>query len=206
MTTKTKGISRIRLSLEVVRIRPDGSHDSRVSECNSWLKQWAEILSTMFETPASAGGSTAGVLDTGGTGRTVETAAPGNTSEGPRANSAAADETFGIQLGTGATAVDRDDNALDTLIADGSGSGQLDYLATTFSASVAITDGFRFTISRQVNNNSGGAIAVEEIGLALLHRISGPATALFLCLRDLVSESIPNGESRIFRYHWDFIA
>ena len=203
----TQGISGIKLSLEVVRIRADGSHDEpREVECNSWLKQWAEILSTMFETAASAGGSTAGVLDTGGSGRTVETAAPGNASEGPRANSAAADETFGIQLGTGSTAVDRDDNALVTLIADGSASGQLDYLATTFSARVAISGGYRFTISRQVGNNSGGTITVQEIGLALLHRISGPGTALFLCLRDLVTEAIPNGESRIFRYHLDFIA
>ncbi len=206
MTTKTKGISRIRLSLEVVKVHPDGRHESRVAECNSWLKQWAEILSTMFETPASAGASTAGVVDTGGTGRTVETAAPGNASEGPRANSAAADNTFGIQLGTGSTAVDRDDNALVTLIADGSAAGQLDHLATTFSARVAIAGGYRFTISRQVNNNSGGSITVEEIGLALLHRISGPSTALFLALRDLVTEAIPDGAARIFRYHLDFIA
>ena len=207
MTTETKGIGSIKLSLEVVRIRADGSHDEpREADCNSWLKQWAEILSTMFEAASATGGSTAGVLDTGGTGRTVETLAANNAVEGPRANSAAPDETFGIQLGTGSTAVDRDDNALVTLIADGSAATQLDYLATTFSARVAISGGYRFTISRQVNNNSGGTITVEEIGLALLHRISGPSTALFLCLRDLVTEAIPTGESRIFRYHLDFIA
>lgn len=207
MTKETKGIGRIQLSLEVVRIRADGSHEEpREAECNSWLKQWAEIFSTMFETAAAAGATTSSVLDTGGSGQTVETAAPGNSSEGPRANSGAADETFGIQLGTGTTSIDRDDNALVTLIADGSSSTQLDYLATTFSARVAISGGYRFTISRQVNNNSGGTITVKEIGLALLHRISGPGTAKFLCLRDLVTEAIPTGESRIFRYHLDFIA
>lgn len=208
MVVESKGISRISLSLEVVKVNPDGSEgESRESEVNSWLKQWPDIFATMLEgNVLGSGGSTAGVVDTGGTGRTVEQADTQIESEGPRANAAAADNTFGIQVGTGVTAVDRDDNALVTLIAEGAAATQLNYLITTFSSAVAVAGGYRVSISRQVNNNSGGSITVEEIGLAVLHRIAGPATALFLILRDLVTEVIPDTESRIFRYHMDFIA
>lgn len=207
MTTKSKGISRIKLGLEVVKVRLDGTplEEPRTFECNSWLKQWADILSTMMGSGAS-GDSTAGVVDTGGTGRTVEQAATGLASEGPRMNAAAGDETLGVQLGTGVTAVDRDDNALVALIAEGAGAGQLNYLIQAFSLRVEIAGGFRFSLERQVNNNSGGTITVQEIGLVTLHRIAGPSTALFLILRDLVTEAIPTTESRIFRYHMDFLA
>lgn len=207
MTTKSKGISRIRLTLEVIKVNPDGSEGkARGVEVNSWLRGWADILSTMFQTNLFTGGSTAGVVDTGGTPRTVEQANPGVDSEGPRANAAAADTTIGIQVGLTATAVDRDDNALALLIAEGTGLDELNYLATTFSGLVAIAGGFRITLSRQVNNNSALTVTVTEIGLAVLHRIAGPATANFLILRDLVTEAIPATESRIFRYHMDFIA
>ncbi len=207
MTTKSKGISRINLALEVVKVRPDGTplEESRLVECNSWLKQWPDILSTMFQTGA-AGGSTAGVVDTGGTGRTVETAAPANASEGPRMNAAAGDTTIGVQLGLTATPVDRDDNALALLIAEGTGLDQLNYLIQAFSLRVPIAGGFRLSLERQVNNNSALTVTVREIGLAVLHRIAGPSTANFLILRDLVTEAIPATESRLFRYHMDFIA
>ena len=122
-------------------------------------------------------------------------------------NAAAGDTTIGVQLGLTATPVDRDDNALALLIAEGTGLDQLNYLATTFNNVVApIAGGYRISISRQVNNNSALTVTVREIGLAVLHRIAGPSTANFLILRDLVTEAIPATESRIFRYHMDFIA
>ncbi len=206
-TEQRKAISRIKLTLQVVKVNPDGLEDVRAVEVNSWLRGWADILSTMFQTNLTTGGSTAGVVDTGGAARTVEQANPGVDSEGPRANSAAADTTIGIQVGLTATPVDRDDNALALLIAEGTGLDQLNYLATTFNNVVApIAGGYRISISRQVNNNSALTVTVREIGLAVLHRIAGPSTANFLILRDLVTEAIPATESRIFRYHMDFIA
>lgn len=208
MTTENKAISRIKLTLEVVKVNPDGSEgESRAVEVNSWLKQWPDIFSTMLESNVlGSGGSTAGVLDTAGTPQTVEQADTQVESEGPRANAASGDNTFGIQVGLTATPVDRDDNALALLIAEGTGVDELNYLVVTFSSAVPIAGGYRVTTSRQVNNNSALTVTVREIGLAVLHRIAGPSTALFLILRDLVTEAIPATESRIFRYHMDFIA
>lgn len=207
MPVKNKPFSAMRLTLEVVKVNPDGSEgESRAVEVNSWLKQWVELLSTMFEVnSASGGGSTASVLDTSDVSQTMESAGPGVDSEGPRCDAAAGDETFGIQVGLTNTAVDRDDNSLAGLIAEGTGLNQLNYLIQVFSTVLAITDGYRISLSRQVDNNSALTVTVEEIGLALLHRIPGPATANFLVLRDLVTEAIPASESRIFRYHMDWI-
>lgn len=206
MNVKNKPFSGMRLTLEVVKVNPDGSQGaSRSVEVNSWLKQWVEILSTMFETTVGGGGSTAGVLDTSDVSQTLESAASGIDSEGPRCDAAAADNTFGIQVGLTNTPVDRDDNSLADLIAEGTGVDELNYLIQVFSTVLAITDGYRMTLSRQVNNNSALTVTVEEVGLALLYRIPGPATALFLVLRDLVTEAIPATESRIFRYHMDWV-
>lgn len=208
MAVESKAISRIELSLEVVTVNPDGSEgESRTIQVNSWLIQWAEIFSTMLEVdPFVAGGSTPNVVDTGGTGRTIEVAASASASVGPRANGAAGDNTIGVQVGLTNTAVDRDDNSLADLIAEGTGVDELNYLVNVFSGVVAITGGYRVSTSRQVNNNSALTVTVEEIGLAVEMRITGPAVAIFLILRDLVTEPIPATESRIFRYHMDFIA
>lgn len=203
-------MARIRLALEVVKVNPDGSEgESRESEVNSWVKAWPEIFSTMLESNVLAsGGSTAGVIDTGDATRTVQQADTQVESVGPRADGAAGDNTLGIQLGLSTTLVDRDDNKLLNIIAEGTGVNQLNYLINVFSGVVPITGGYRVSTSRQVNNNTAvpATVTVEEIGLIVEHRISGPSVANFLIMRDLVNEAIPATESRIFRYHMDFIA
>ena len=206
---KPKGISRIKLSLEVVKINPDGSEgESRMAEdINSWVKQWPDIIGMMFETGASLGGSTSGVLDTGSGERTIEEAdGAAQASVGPRANALINDNSFGIQVGTGDTAVAVDDDSLATSIVEGTSSGQLTHQAVTFSAKTAISGGYRFSISRQVDNASGGTITVKEIGLVVEQRISGPGIGDFLVLRDLVTQIILDTESFIFRYHMDWIS
>ena len=203
-----KGISRIKLSLEVVKVNPDGSEgESRMAEdINSWVKQWPDIIGMMFETGASLGGSTGGVLDTGSVSRTIEEADGAVATVGPRANALINDNSFGIQVGTGDTAVAADDDSLATLIVEGTSSGQLTHQAVTFSLKTAISGGYRFSISRQVDNASGGTITVEEIGLVVEQRISGPGIGDFLVLRDLVTQIILDTESFIFRYHMDWIS
>ena len=72
---------------------------------------------------------------------------------------------------------------------------------------MAVAGGYRVTISRQFNNNSGAAITVNEIGIAVEHALAAGGTARFLILRDLVSPGalIPNAGSKIFRTHLDFL-
>lgn len=76
---------------------------------------------------------------------------------------------FEIVVGTGDTPFSADDYALDTLIANGSGSGELSHLTTvrgalTYDSSVG-AEKWTMAISRIFNNNSGGDITVKEAGL-----------------------------------------
>ncbi|GAJ05195.1 unnamed protein product, partial [marine sediment metagenome] len=77
----------------------------------------------------------------------------------------AAVNSNGIQVGSGTNAESFEDYALQTLIAEGAGAGQLNY-----AASLAPTKGYAalvFTIAwvRYMNNNSGGNVDVNEVSL-----------------------------------------
>jgi len=77
----------------------------------------------------------------------------------------AAGNAYGIVVGTGANAVTVSDYTLQTLIAHGTGSGQLYYSANywsapTLSGSTYTTEGYR-----QIINLSGGDVTVNEVGI-----------------------------------------
>lgn len=113
------------------------------------------------------------IKDTGGTDRSTSSHA-----NDFRANAVAAVTDFGIVVGTGDTAVTISDYALEALIAEGSGAGQLNYQATAFAGNVQDGDTWYFTVQRVMNNNSGGAITVKEWGL---YGKMGP-TPYYVCL------------------------
>lgn len=145
-----------------------------------------------------------GVVDTGGTSRTVDTGTP--QGDIMRLTAAAADDNFGILVGTGTTAEAAADTALATKIATGNGAGQLAYQATTVSTATAITGGYRLTVTRQFDNNSGGAITVQEIGLVCVTDDSAGADRYFLLVRDLTGgNTINNGASATATYNLDFL-
>lgn len=77
-------------------------------------------------------------------------------------------EDYGIVIGTGTTAFDLDDFRLDTIIASGNTAGKLYYQAqvapvTTYSGDPDFTENILH--KRVYNNNSGGTITVNEVGL-----------------------------------------
>lgn len=77
-------------------------------------------------------------------------------------------ETYGVVVGTGTTAFDLDDYKLDAVITHGNTSGKLYYQAqvaavTTYSGDPDFTQNILF--KRVYNNNSGGTITVNEVGL-----------------------------------------
>ncbi|MBA7713066.1 hypothetical protein ES703_122064 [subsurface metagenome] len=76
-------------------------------------------------------------------------------------------DDIGIQVGTGTNAESFEDYALQTLIVEGSGAGQLNYveqLAPAISYAALI---MKNEMARYFNNNSGGAIGVNEVALLL---------------------------------------
>lgn len=81
-------------------------------------------------------------------------------------NSVAGNSYYGIQVGSDDTGNAFDDHRMWTLITHGESAGKLSYWATNSSS--AFTDGntkFVTTITRYLNNNSGGDVTVNEIGL-----------------------------------------
>jgi hypothetical protein len=75
--------------------------------------------------------------------------------------------TFGILVGTDATAFDIEQYAMLALIGNGTGVGQLSYqsmLTPTWSWTVG-TLTFNFNWYRYMNNNTANTITVEEVGL-----------------------------------------
>ena len=83
--------------------------------------------------------------------------------------SAAADNTFGIQVGTQTSppAIAITDYVLGALIANGNGNGQVVYSATTLTAPATVGSTRKFTIARTFTNNYSSNITINEIGLVL---------------------------------------
>ena len=141
----------------------------------------------------------AGVLDTGGVGRSVTW----SVDFFMYALAGATVDSFGVLVGTSAVAPTRDDIDLGAKVAHGNGAGQLHHQGAILDSPLVVAGGRRLSISRQFDNNSGGPITVEEVALAVQY-VGGPW--YFLALHDSVTEVIPDGDVRVFKYHLDWLA
>ena len=72
---------------------------------------------------------------------------------------------YGIMPGTGTTPVDNLDYVMETLIADGSGAGELTYGSMAFVDPAESVGNIDLVMSRAFTNNSGGTITITEVGL-----------------------------------------
>lgn len=185
----------IKLSIEIMDL-PSGL--SVVQSTHSWVKAMAQLYSAMGDN-----NDITVIKDTSGSDFTFDN---GNTnSSGLRANAALNDDLFGLQVGTGTTAVAKTDNTVETKIADGTSSGQLVYNIMVISVATAISGGYRVSLSRQFDNSSGGTITVEECGVVTQCRDTGAAVKYALIVHDLQTQAISNGVSKIFKYNFDFL-
>lgn len=113
---------------------------------------------------------------------------------------AAGSTTNGIVVGTGNAAESFESHILDSLIANGTGAGQLQY--QEMSAPTPVWDSqnkaFTLELERIMINNSGGAIDVKEVGLIAYLIYSASNESRLLVARDVLSSSVnvPN-ESQI---------
>lgn len=122
---------------------------------HSFLKQWNQLVYVhMAQT------SLAGVIDTGGTPRSIS---PADKDFDMRAS--AGTTTYGIRVGTGNTPVAIDDYALETPIAEGSGVDEMEHLVCTIATSVVAAPNCSFLVSRAIVNNSLAVITVREAAI-----------------------------------------
>lgn len=176
-----------------IEVENPATGDRRVVQTNSWVKQMAQMVLCHLSN-ANVGS----VQDTSGSNQTITP----SDSNPWQVVAGAGVINRGLVVGTGTTAVDKDDNDLQTVISNGTGTGNLSYGAQQITGPTAISGGYRVTLTRQVDNNSGAEITIEEIGIRVIHGSS----QFFLILRDLLSEAIPDGESRLMKYHLDLLA
>ena len=160
---------------------------SKEKRANSFLKQFIQALDNQFTRYYGS------VLDTSNTSRTWASIVT---------SAAITNDNYGIQVGTGSTAVTINDYKLETQIPHGSTSGKLQYGIMQYGipAFTSTTGTLRFT--RVFTNASGGTITVNEIGLASLAYISA-TNRYFLLMRDILSPGVPilNGQSMTLNYN-----
>ncbi len=107
--------------------------------------------------------------------------------------------TRGIICGTGTTAVALTNYKIETIIAHGTGSGQLSYGAMSFDAGLTDSGSTRyFQMYRQITNNSGANITVNE--LALYVSDGYYVTFNYMIDRTLQTFTINNGTSKTITY------
>ena len=113
---------------------------------------------------------------------------------------------YGIVAGAGTTLPNIEDFDLESIIAHGSGSGQMGYGAMTFGLPTSDPGTSHFTLTRDFSNSSGATITVNEVGVrvranALKHNQSWD-TAHFLIIRDVILGGIdvPNGQTLTVNY------
>jgi len=141
---------------------------------HSWVRNAFNLMFTQLAARA-AGDSTfgAGLLSARGTdgtvrwGAAIEIEAFGVDHPDFGYRAPAAVTTKGILVGSGTAAESFEDFRLQTPIAEGAGAGQLNHVASEPSSITWDSVGrvFRNAFARFFNNNSGGSITVNEVGL-----------------------------------------
>ena len=157
---------------------PSGIVLSHAGACpaHSFCKSFSQLLFNVGF--GAAFGVPAAVTDTGGSSVTLA------SDMGYAVNAAITVTTYGIQVGTGTGTESINDTAIGTLIAHGTGAGQLQYGAVTFGAPSTTATTTTFRITRVFTNGSAGAITVQEITL-VGRQTGGAPAASFLLVRDL---------------------
>lgn len=113
-------------------------------------------------------------------------------SSGKAYRAAAASNIHGIQVGSGTNAEDFEDYVLQTLIAEGTGAGQLNYVLSEVptAAYVAGTKTETITLIRYMNNNSDGNVDINEASLVLQGFAGSLSTCRYMMSRDHLTSTV----------------
>ena len=171
-------------------------------EAHSWVRNLYNLL--VCQAGAVAGDSALGLalLDTSGSTRTDPTTQPasGEASSGTSNRriyvglgyglyAGAGIDSFGLVVGTGSDPESFEDYSLGSKISSGNLAGQLSYSTTDAPIISTVGTTKRIQWIRYFNNNSGGAITVNEVGMYTKGCIAAYAITYMLC-RDLVSGGV----------------
>ena len=83
-------------------------------------------------------------------------------------NAGNGNSSYGIVIGTGSTANSTSTIALQSQIVNGTGSGQMQYGANSYTSIAVSGNTVSFQMNRTFTNNSGASITVAEVGIYML--------------------------------------
>ncbi len=181
----------LRLQLEIEIIRPDGTtRYKEKQDVNSWVKQAAQH----FE----AGCKHASV--------TMKRTTGSNTSLNPASSrifdTITGATASGILVGTGSTTPDKDDFVIETEIADGSSSGEMDRTnGIQYEGVLGTSTGFTVLLEKTFTNNSGASITINEV--VIYYRTGA---VLMMGVRDVLATGVVvlAAEAVVVRYFTDW--
>jgi len=154
---------------------------TKPKQSKSLTFQFLQILFTMFSSVNVAGGK-----DVTGAARTIDAdqLQPVNNIVVKCADDS---DVYGIQIGSGDTAVDNMDYALAIKIDHGLAAGELDYGAHSFTYPTEVGANVDGIISRTFFNGSGNSIDVKELGLVAHSKYDPNTAGYFLITRDVIA-------------------
>jgi len=168
--------------------------NERIEKCNSYVENFSIWLFAQLASNART------AVDTGGTSRTIAGGDVSTTLRLSMVPYTTGITTGGILVGTGTNATTISSFAMQTLIAHGTGGGQLSYGEITFVGWTTSGANSWYEISRTLTNSSGGNITVNEVGAVA--RMNATTTQHFLFERTILGtpETINNGVAKTFIY------
>ena len=151
---------------------------------HSFVKQWVQVVKACWQFALEAGGknTAGGAVSIGGA---------------MRIPSPAANDLYGLMVGTGADAVTISDYKLQTKIAHGTLATQIKYGDGQFEAFAVVGSTASFVVKRRFENASGATITVSEAGIYCYD------AANYLCLaRDVLAtpQDVLNGQILELKY------
>jgi hypothetical protein len=165
-------------------------YKSRPKLAESFLIAYAKIFYMKI-----IGSGVQTIKDTGGTDREIVHGA------GMDSAAAAANTLNGLVVGTGTDAVTINDHQLQTKIAHGTGSGQLDYGASVVNLPSSDATSTSLILTRVFSNASGGTVTIREFGIYVSNLMFSQANSRQLCImRDVATIALLNGDQLTLNY------
>lgn len=200
--SKKLGIPVPMMHIKVEATNPDGSAGEKYEGRSRTFNRnfWNAVFTQYSGVAVSSGTFGAGVLSVKNTSGTTKTIG-GRYLDNPNPTLNGADAggivvgglglATGIVVGTGSTAESFENNTLVTLVAHGTGAGQLSYAAqvSPTPSYVAGTKTWTSLYTRIFNNNSGGTIIVAETGIYYSFTVVG-STATVMAERTLLGATV----------------
>lgn len=189
-------MAKIKLMIDLdVRDSVTGKLERHIRRAShSFDLQFLQMLEIALTHSYSVSGAIVTIQDISGTGRANQVVATEDVSSFFAVFAASNNGAYGIVVGTGSNPTSPSDTALQTIIATGSGAGQLNYGAHSKVTSAINGSQVNLAIIRTFANGSGATINVTELGI--YHDCADNVSSHVYCLvRDLItSVPVPNGK------------